>query len=76
MNTNTGMNWVGIFFLAMSAINTMPEGAAKTVLLSICMIASSIVAFATKGSGLSTQDGVEILDAKEDVKEVLKRGRK
>lgn len=76
MNTNTGMNWCGIFFLAMSGINTMPEGSSKTVLLSICMIATSIVAFATKGSGLSAQDGVEILDAKDEVEEVLKRGRK
>lgn len=76
MTTDKGMNWVGIFFLAMSGINTMPEGQAKTVLLSICMIASAVVAFATKGSGLNKSEGEEIIDATQDLKDVLGEGRK
>jgi len=75
VTTDKGMNWVGIFFLAMSGINTMPEGQAKTVLLSICMIASAVVAFATKGSGLNKSEGDELINTTEDLKDVLSKGR-
>lgn len=75
MNTNIGMNWIGVFFTAMAGINSMPDGHAKTVLMSICMIASAIVAFATRGSGLSKSQGAEVLESSKELQDVLGEGR-
>jgi hypothetical protein len=75
MNTNVGMNWIGVFFTAMAGINSMPDGHAKTILMSICMIASAIVAFATRGSGLSKSQGAEVLETSKELQDVLGEGR-
>jgi hypothetical protein len=76
LSTETGTNWQGIFQLAMGAIIAMPEGTSKTILLVICLVCMATTSFATKGSGISPEQGQEILDTAEDLKDVLGEGRK
>lgn len=76
LSTEIGTNWQGIFQLAMGAIITMPEGTSKTILLVICLVCMATTSFATKGSGISPDQGQEILDTAEDLKDVLGEGRK
>lgn len=76
MNTNAGMNWIGLLVLVYQGVNAMPEGTFKHVLTGMTLTAISIVAFATRGSGLSSKQSEEILDVTEDLESVLKKGRK
>ena len=76
LSTETGTNWQGIFQLAMGAIIAMPEGTSKTILLVICLVCMATTSFATKGSGISPEQGQEILDTAEDLKDALGEGRK
>jgi hypothetical protein len=76
LSTATGTDWQGVFQLAMGAIIAMPEGSAKTTLLVICLICMAATSFATKGSGISPEQGQEILDTAAELKEVLGEGRK
>ena len=76
MNTNTGMNWQAIVWLAMSAITAMDTGTERTVLLAIGMIVMAIVAWRTTGSGLTPSQTDEILDTTADIQDVLEQGRK
>ena len=76
LSTEIGTNWQGIFQLAMGAIIAMPEGTSKTILLVICLVCMATTSFATKGSGISPDQGQEILDTAEDLKDVLGEGRK
>ena len=75
MNTNAGMNWIGLLFTVMAGVNEMPEGNMKSALLSLCLICSAVIAFATRGSGLSEKAGKEILDVSKDLKDVLEEDR-
>lgn len=75
MNTDKGMNYQAILWLAMSAITSMDTGTERTVLLSLGMVVMAIVAWRTTGSGLSPKESQEILDTAEDIQSVLKRGR-
>lgn len=75
MNTNSGMNWLGLLFMAMGGINEMPEGTMKSALLSICLICSALIAFATRGSGLNKDQAKEVLDVSKDLQDVLGEGR-
>ena len=76
MNTNTGMNWQAIVWLAMSAITAMDTGTERTVLLAIGMVVMAIVAWRTTGSGLTPRQTDEILDTTADIQDVLEQGRK
>ena len=75
MNTNTGMNFLGMFLAFGAVINEMPDGALKAGLMSLCMICGAVSAFATRGSGLSEKSGKEILDVSKDLKDVLEEDR-
>ena len=76
LSTAAGTDWQGIFQLAMGAIIAMPEGNAKNTLLIICLLCMAAVSFATKGSGISPEQGQEILDTAQELKDVLGEGRK
>lgn len=76
LSTKAGTDWQGIFQLAMGAIIMMPESLAKNVLLGICLTCMAAVSFATKGSGITPEQGQEILSTAEEIKEVLGEGRK
>lgn len=75
MNTNTGMNWIGLLFTIMAGVNEMPEGNMKSALLSLCLVCSAVIAFATRGSGLDVQKGKEVLDVSKDLKDILEDDR-
>jgi hypothetical protein len=75
LSTKAGTDWQGIFQLAMGAIITMPEGTAKTALLVICLVCMATTSFATKGSGISPEQGKEVIDATRELKSVLGEGR-
>lgn len=76
MNTDRGMNYQAILWLAMSAITSMDSGHDRTILLSLGMIVMAVVAWRTTGSGLSTQQTDELLDTTAEIEDVLERGRK
>lgn len=63
MNTNTGQNWQAVFLLVVSGLDQMPDGYLKHSLLGIAMICMALIAFWTKGSGLSEADAQKIIDA-------------
>lgn len=75
MNTNVGMNWQAVMWLVMSAVTAMDSGTERTVLLSIGMTVMAILAFATRGSGLSEKAGKEVLDVSKDLKDILEDDR-
>ena len=75
MNTNVGMNWQAVVWLAMSAITAMDTGTERTVLLALGMVVMAVVAWRTTGSGLSPQQSEEILDTTESIEKVIQRGR-
>ena len=66
MTTNVGQNWQGILWMAMGVITTMDPGWERTTLLAFSMIVMAVVAFVTKGSGLSTEDSQRIVDRMDD----------
>lgn len=76
MNTNTGMNYQAVLWLAMSAVTAMDSGTERTILLALAMVVMAIVAWRTTGSGLSTQQTDELLDTTQDIQDVLDQGRK
>ena len=76
MNTNTGMNYQAVLWLAMSAVTAMDSGAERTILLALAMVVMAIVAWRTTGSGLSKQQTDELLDTTQDIQDVLDQGRK
>lgn len=66
MTTNAGQNWQGILWMAMGVITTMDPGWERTTLLAFSMIVMAVIAFVTRGSGLSTEDSQRIVDRLED----------
>jgi len=42
----------------------------------VCLTAMCVVLYLTKGSTIGPADGADLIEDKEDLKEVLKRGRK
>lgn len=66
MTTNVGQNWQGILWMAMGVITTMDPGWERTTLLAFSMIVMAVIAFVTKGSGLSTEDSQKLVDRLED----------
>lgn len=75
LTTDVGTNWIGLLILIYEGVDRMPEGTAKTVLTFMTLTAAALIAFSIKGSGLSKEQGVRVLDAAESIEEVLKRGR-
>lgn len=76
MTTNAGMNWIALLVLVYEGVSTIPDGTIKHVLIGMTLTAISVVAYATKGSGLTPRQTDEILDTTADIQEVLKQGRK
>lgn len=66
MTTNVGQNWQGILWMAMGVITTMDPGWERTTLLAFSMIVMAVIAFATKGSALSSEDSRRVLERIED----------
>lgn len=75
LSTNAGSNWQGIFYLAMGTIVAMPEGNSKIAMLILCLVCMAVVSFATKGSGISPEEGKEVIEATKELKTVLGEGR-
>jgi len=75
MNTNVGGNLQGIMYGCMALVMAMDTGTERSILLAIGMVCLAVIAFATKGSGLSRPQAEEILDASRNLKAVLKAGR-
>ena len=76
LDTETSTNYTAVLQMAMGAIITMPEGTGKTILLVTCLLCMAVVSWATKGSGISAAEGERLLDVSEDIKSVLKEGRR
>lgn len=76
LSTEAGTNWQGIFYLAMGAIVAMPNGLHQTLLFITAFVCMAVVCFATKGSGITPDEGREILDTAQELKDVLGEGRK
>jgi len=75
LTTDTGLNWLGFLFLVYQSISSMPEGQAKNLLTGGVLIVAALVSFATKGSGLTKEQGMEVLENSKKIEEVLKAGR-
>lgn len=75
MNTDKGMNWIALLVLVYQGVSTIPDGVAKHILTGLTLTAISVVAFATKGSGLSQDQTKDVLDASRDLQDVLGQGR-
>ena len=75
MNTNTGMNWIALLVLVYEGVSTIPDGTTKHILTGLTLTAISIVAYATRGSGLSQDQAKDVIDASRDLQEVLGQGR-
>lgn len=76
LSTNTGQNAKGFFEIALGAIVLMDSGHEKSILMGICLICMAVVSFRTKGSGITPEQGQEILDTTQELKDVLGEGRK
>jgi hypothetical protein len=75
LTTDTGLNWLGFLVLVYQGVAAMPEGQAKSILTGAVLTVAAVVAFATKGSGLSKEQGIEVLENSKKIEEVLKAGR-
>jgi hypothetical protein len=76
LSTNAGQNAKGFFEMALGAIVMMEGSHEKSILMGICLICMALVSFRTKGSGITPEQGQEILSTAEEIKEVLGEGRK
>lgn len=78
MNTNVGQNFQGILYMIMGSVTLMEPGLDKTILLGAGMLVLGFVAFATKGSGLSSEDGHRLKErlADDDIDAILDEGRR
>lgn len=74
LSTDTGLSWIGLLVLIYEGISPMADGTAKQVLTGLLLTAIAVVAFATKGSGLSKEQADRILD-NSSLDDVLKEGR-
>jgi len=75
LSTDTGLNWLGFLILVYQGVSAMPEGQAKNLLTGGILLVAALVSFATKGSGLSKEQGIEVLENSKKIEEVLKAGR-
>ena len=75
MTTNTGLNWLGLLILIYEGVSPMPDGAGKQILTGLVLTAAAVIAFVTRGSGLSEEQAKRILE-KSGMDEVLKESRK
>lgn len=76
LSTNAGGNAKGFFEIALGAIVLMDGGHERNILMGICILCMAAVSFRTKGSGISPEQGQEILDTAKELKDVLGEGRK
>lgn len=78
MNTNAGQTLQGILWMIMGSVTLMEPGLDKTILLGAGMLVLGLVAFFTRGSGLSTEDGLRLKEklADEDISAILREGRR
>lgn len=76
LSTNAGTNWQAVFYLAMGPIIAMPQSLAQTILLIVCFVCMAVVSFNTKGSGITPEEGKELLDTSKELKDILGEGRK
>ena len=75
LSTDAGTSWLGFLILVYNGISQMPEGNIKATLHFAILIVAAVVAFAIKGSGITPEQGKQILDTHEEIKDVLARGR-
>ena len=75
LTTNAGTNWLGFLLLVYQGISPMPEGVSKQILTGLTLTVAAIIAFMTKGSGLSEEQAKRILE-NSGLDEVLKESRK
>ena len=75
--TNAGQNWQGILWMIMGSVTLMEPGLDKTVLLGTGMLVVGMVAFATKGSGITPEEGEQIKQRLDeaDMADIIRRGR-
>jgi len=71
LSTDRGMDYQSVLFMAMGAITQMEPGHEKSILLGLCLLCMSAVAYLTRGSAASKQT----LDTSESAEDVLKDGR-
>ena len=75
LSTDTGSNYSAILYMAMGSIVAMEDGSWKSILLAVCLLCLALVSWITKGSGLTKEQGDQLLDTAEDIQDVLRRGR-
>jgi hypothetical protein len=76
LSTNAGFNAYAVLVPAMAVIESMPPGRAKEVLLGLVVVCLAFVGYITHGSGITPEQGKEIIDAHEEIQKVLEEGRK
>lgn len=76
LSTNSGQNAKGFFEMALGAIILMDGGHERNLLMGLCLVCMAIVSFRTKGSGISPEQGQDLLDTAKELKDVLGEGRK
>lgn len=70
LDTTSGFNALAVFIPAIAIIQDMQAGLAKTILLGLILVATSISCFVTRGYKPS-----EKIDESTDINKVLKEGR-
>ena len=75
--TNAGQNLQGILWMVMGSVVLMEPGWDKTMLLGTGLIVVGVLAFFTKGSGITPEEGGELKDKLAEAKllDILKAGR-
>lgn len=75
--TNAGQNWQGILWMIMGSVTLMEPGMDKTILLGTGMLVLGLIAFFTRGSGISPEQGDKIKEklAESEIIDILRQGR-
>jgi hypothetical protein len=72
LTTDRGMDYQSVLFMAMGAITQMEPGHEKSILLGLCLLCMSAVAYLTRGSAASKPS----IDPSEPIEDVVEDGRK
>lgn len=80
LDTNRGMNYLGVCFLALTIAQDI-DGPWKQYIVSGVLLAMTIVAFITRGSGIAPHEGEQLKagtfePSDDDVAEALRRSRR
>lgn len=75
LSSDQGFTALGVLIPAIAIIQDMAESTMKNILLGILLVVTGVIGWRTTGSGISPEQGKQILDTHEDIQELLKKGR-